>query len=193
MREAPLTDRQKTEKGLYGSYALRVGGREVTAPSKDGSRTTRGGGAAMNSTATELTFTRRRAMRGIVKGFVIGTLGLAGLLVPVGYVHAVDNTQSCFKQGFILCGDGKCGSHKCYCDNKLLTPGETCIKMLGGKYYFFMCDGCSGKVIAVKTTQPTRPGLTAPGAATQGELAPTVPPSGPRAPVGGPVQSPGVR
>ncbi len=30
----------------------------------------------MNSTATELELTRRRAMRGIVKGFVVGTLGL---------------------------------------------------------------------------------------------------------------------
>ena len=33
----------------------------------------------MNSTATELEFTRRGAMRAIVKGFVVGTLGLAVL------------------------------------------------------------------------------------------------------------------
>jgi len=43
-------------------------------------------------------------MRAIVKGFVIGTLGLAWLLVPVGYVYPVDNTtESCSKQGFLLC------------------------------------------------------------------------------------------
>jgi len=49
MREAALTDRQKMEKGLYGSYAPPVGGREVTAQSKNKSRTRRKGGAAMNS------------------------------------------------------------------------------------------------------------------------------------------------
>jgi hypothetical protein len=49
MREAPLTDRQKIEKGLYGSYAPLVGGREVTAQSKDGSWTRRKEGAAMKS------------------------------------------------------------------------------------------------------------------------------------------------
>jgi hypothetical protein len=79
MREASLTDRQKTDEALYGSYDPRVGGREVRAQSKDGSHTRRGG-AAMNSTATELEVTRRRAVRAIVKGFVVGTLGLAVLV-----------------------------------------------------------------------------------------------------------------
>jgi len=78
MREAQLTDRQKIEKGLYGSCASRVRGLEVTAQAKDESRT-RGGGATMNSTATELTFTRRRAMRTIVKGFVIAVFAAAVL------------------------------------------------------------------------------------------------------------------
>ena len=85
MREMPLTDRQTTDKSLYESYAPRVRGREVTAQSKHGSRTQRKGGAAMNSTATELTFTRRRrAMRGIVKVFIVGTLGLAVLFGSPG-------------------------------------------------------------------------------------------------------------
>ena len=39
MRETPMTDGQKTDKGLYGSYAPRIRGGEVTARSKDGSRT----------------------------------------------------------------------------------------------------------------------------------------------------------
>ena len=47
MREAPLTDRQKTDEVLYGSCAPRVGGREVTAQSKEGSWTRRQGGAVM--------------------------------------------------------------------------------------------------------------------------------------------------
>ena len=76
MREAPLTDGQKTDRDLYVSYASRVGGRGVTAQSKDGSHTRRKGGAAMNSSATELEFTRRRAMRAIVKVFVGWTRGL---------------------------------------------------------------------------------------------------------------------
>jgi hypothetical protein len=185
MREVPLTDRQKTEKGLYGSYAPRVRGREVAAQSKDGSQTRRGG-AAMNSTATELEFTRRRAMRGIVKGFVIGILGLAGLLVPVGYVHALDSKESCGQQGFILCKDGACGSRKCWCNNKVLTPGETCSNTLAGKTYFYYCDGCSGKVISVikpKTPQRTRPGLV-----PQGQLTPTTPTRRVAPPAGGTLQ-----
>jgi hypothetical protein len=80
MREAPLTDREKTDKGLYDFHDPRVRGREVTAQWKDQSRRRRGGGAAMNSTATELEFTRRRGMRAIVKVFVVWTLGLAVLV-----------------------------------------------------------------------------------------------------------------
>ncbi len=77
MRKAPLTDSQKTDKGLYGPYVPRVRGRGVTAQSKDGSRTRRGrGGAAMNPTATELEFTWRRAMRAIVKVFAAALLFL---------------------------------------------------------------------------------------------------------------------
>lgn len=49
MRDAALTDRQKTEKGLDGSYAPRVRGRVVIAQWKDVSWTRRKGGAAMNS------------------------------------------------------------------------------------------------------------------------------------------------
>ncbi len=116
-------------------------------------------------------------MRGIVKVFVIGILGLAGLLVPVGYVHALDNADSCGKQGFILCKDGKCGSHKCSCDGKALTPGDTCNKLVGGKRYFYYCDGCSGKMIQLITRQPNLPQLT-----------PSVPPSQVKPPAGGTLQ-----
>ena len=48
MRGAPLTDRQKTDKGLYGSYAPRVRGREVTGQSQNELWAKRGG-AAMKS------------------------------------------------------------------------------------------------------------------------------------------------
>jgi len=132
----------------------------------------------MNSTAIELEFTRRRAMRGIVKGFVIGVLGLAGLLVPVGYVHALDNAESCGKQGFILCSDGKCGSRKCTCNNKVLTPGAHCTNTLGGKTYHYYCDGCSGKMIPMQLRTP-QPNL---------QLTPSVPPSRVTPPAGGTLQ-----
>ncbi len=49
MREALLTDREKTDKSFYGSCAPCVGGREVTTQSKDRSRTRQGGGASMRS------------------------------------------------------------------------------------------------------------------------------------------------
>lgn len=126
-------------------------------------------------------------MRGIVKVFVIGILGLAGLLVPVGYVHAVDNAESCGKQGFILCKDGGCGSRKCSCQGKILTPGETCSNTLAGKTYFYMCDGCTGKLgpLQARTPQPTRPGL---GVVPQGELTPTAPTRQVTPPTGGTLQ-----
>lgn len=73
MREAPLTDRQKTDEALYGSYAPRVRGREVTAQSKDGSRTTRGGGAAMNS---------KNAFGSAMLVLVAALFGVVGLTVP---------------------------------------------------------------------------------------------------------------
>jgi len=184
MREARLTDRQKHEKDPYGSYAPRVRGREVTAQSKDGSQTRRGG-AAMNSTATELEFTRRRAMRGIMKGFVIGVLGLAGLLVPVGYVHALDNTESCAKAGWVLCENGKCGTTHCVCNGKALAPGETCTKMIEEKHIFYYCDGCSGKMLDVRTPQPNLQ-LRTPQPNLQ--LTPAVPPSRVKPPAGGTLQ-----
>lgn len=175
MREAPRIDRQKHEKDLYGSYAPRVRGREVTAQSRDGSQTRRGG-AAMNSTATELTFTRRRAMRGIVKGVVIGILGLAWLLVPVGYAHAVP--KSCNGGRYIVCPNGRCGRSTCKCDGKVLTPGADC--RINGKIHY--CDGCSGKMLPLelRTPQQIRPGLV-----PQGELTPSVPPSQVKPPAGG--------
>jgi hypothetical protein len=107
--------------------------------------------------SNSLVFTRRRAMRGIVKVLVIGVLGLAGLLVPAGYVHALDNYESCRKQGYALCEDGKCGNRSCYCNNKVLKPGEDCTKTLGGKHYMFICNGCSGKMepVALRTPQQT--------------------------------------
>lgn len=177
MREASLTDRQKTDEDLYGSYAPRVGGREVTAQSKDGSHTRRGG-AAMNSTATELDFTRRRAMRGIVRAFVVGTLGLAWLLVPVGDVHAV---PKCDTKRYIVCPGGKCGNRTCSCDGKTLQPGADCL--IDKKIHY--CDGCSGKMkpIGISTPKRIRPGLV-----PQGELTPSVPPSQVKPPPGSPLQ-----
>jgi len=118
-------------------------------------------------------------MRAIVKGFVIGTLGLAWLLVPVGYVHAapIDPTKSCDTQRYIVCGDGSCGSRKCYCNNKVLTPGDACTKKVGGKTYIFYCDGCSGKVVSLITRQPTPL-----------QLSPTTPPTQAKPPAGGTLQ-----
>ena len=103
-------------------------------------------------------------MRAIVKGFVIGTLGLAWLLVPVGYVHAKPTKESCAKEGFILCKDGACGSRKCWCNNKVLTPGDQCTNTLAGKVYIYMCDGCSGKLITVIKPTTPQPGLVKPPA-----------------------------
>jgi hypothetical protein len=102
-----------------------------------------------------------------VKGLVIGTLGLAWLLVPVGYVNALDNTASCAKQGYILCSDGKCGSRSCYCNNKTLKPGDTCTKTLGGKTYIYYCDGCTAKMIQVIKPQPRQKLAPAPGGTLQ--------------------------
>ena len=73
MRKAPLTDRQKTEKGLYGSYASRVRGRAVTAQSKEGSWTRRKGGAAMKS---------KNAFGSAKLVLVAALFGVVGLAVP---------------------------------------------------------------------------------------------------------------
>ena len=122
-------------------------------------------------------------MRGIVKVFMIGILGLAWLLVPVGYVRALDNAESCGKQGFILCKDGKCGSRNCTCQGKTLKPGEECSKLCvvgtTAKVCFDICDGCSGKLepLQLRTPQRTLPQLT-----------PTVPPSRVTPPAGGTLQ-----
>jgi hypothetical protein len=106
-------------------------------------------------------------MRAIVKVFVSGILGLAWLLVPVGYVHALDNTASCAKEGFILCKDGACGRRNCACDGKTLKPGEDCKKWSGGKLYIYYCDGCSGKMLQVITRQPPRQVAPSPGGTLQ--------------------------
>jgi len=122
-------------------------------------------------------------MRGIVKGFVIGTVALVGLLVPVGYVHSRDNTTaSCAKDGYMLCSDGNCSTRKCSCGGKLLKGGEDCSNTVGGKTYRYMCDGCTGKLdpLQVKTPQRIRPGLV-----PQGELTPTTPTRQVTPPTGG--------
>jgi len=124
-------------------------------------------------------------MRAIVKGIVIGTLGLAWLLVPVGYVHALDNAESCAKEGFILCKDGACGRRTCTCQGKTLKPGEDCKRWEGGKLKIDFCDGCSGKMTQVISRQPTRPGL---GVVPQGQLTPTTPPTQAKPPAGGTLQ-----
>jgi hypothetical protein len=86
-------------------------------------------------------------MRAIVKGFVIGVLGLAGLLVPVGNAQAVDNTASCAAGGWVLCKSGKCGTNYCTCGGKTLQPGDNCTKERDGKPQQFWCDGCSGNMV----------------------------------------------
>jgi len=98
-------------------------------------------------------------MRAIVKGVVIGILGLAWLLVPVGYVHAVPK-KSCDTQRYIVCSDGTCGTRNCTCSGKTLTPGDICSKKVGTKTTFSYCDGCTGKMTQVITPQPTLPQLT---------------------------------
>jgi hypothetical protein len=106
-------------------------------------------------------------MRGIVKVFAIGAMGLVGLLVPVGYVHALDNTASCAKEGYILCKDGACGRRNCTCDGKTLKPGDHCSRTSGGKTTFYYCDGCSGKMLQVIKPQPRRQVAPAPGGTLQ--------------------------
>jgi hypothetical protein len=145
MREAPLTDRQKTDMSFYGSCAPRVGGRGVTAQSKDGQRTRRGGGAAMNSTATELSFTRRRAMRAFVKVFVVWALGLAVLLGSSTVSLAASKLRL--------------GSRNCYCNCSTsqnagvgvlsweLKGNEHC--SIGGKTCTF--NGVSGTITQCST------------------------------------------
>jgi hypothetical protein len=105
-------------------------------------------------------------MRAIVKGVVIVVLGLAWLLVPVGYVHALDNYESCREQGYVLCEDGKCGSRTCTCDGKTLKPGDDCTKLVGGKRYLYLCDGCSGKMEPVALRTPQRTPAKPPAAGT---------------------------
>jgi hypothetical protein len=91
-------------------------------------------------------------MTGIVKAFVGGTLGLAGLLVAAGYAYPLDTQKSCNASGYILCGDGNCGTKTC--SGK--EPGETMCSPLS----CYMCDGCSGTWVLVgRTLQPGRKGL----------------------------------
>jgi hypothetical protein len=73
MRDAALTDRQKTEKGLYGSYAPRVRGREVIAQWKGVSWTRQKEGAVMNS---------KIAFRSAMLVLVAALLGVVGAAVP---------------------------------------------------------------------------------------------------------------
>ena len=133
----------------------------------------------MNSTATKLEFTRRRAMRGIVKVFVVGTLGLAGLLVPAGYVHSAqkETLKSCLDKGYAFCEGGTCASGKCGGQ----SPGTT----ICGKYNCYMCDGCTSTWIVIRgssePTQPWRGGVVAPRPGGVYEP-PASGPSGPRSP-----------
>jgi hypothetical protein len=91
-------------------------------------------------------------MTGIVKAFVAGTLGLAGLLVAAGYAYPLDTQKSCNAAGYILCGDGHCGTKTC--GGK--QPGETMCSHVA----CYMCDGCSGTWILVgRSQQPGRTGL----------------------------------
>jgi hypothetical protein len=86
-------------------------------------------------------------MTGIVKALVGGTLGLAGLLVAAGYAYTLDTQKSCNANGYILCGDGKCGTRTC--GGK--EPGQT----MCAPSACYMCDGCSGTWILVGRSLPS--------------------------------------
>ncbi len=115
-------------------------------------------------------------MRTIMKVFVVGTLGLAGLLVPAGYVHPRQTQASCNANGFILCSNGECGEMTCIWEGKTMQPGETAVGYGMGWY----CDGCSGIMRVVgrplPPTQPGQEGIVAPAPEQQVEP----PASGPR-------------
>ena len=139
MREAPLTDGQKTDKGLYGSYAPPIGGREVTAQSKNKSQTRRKGGAAMKS---------KIALGSAMLVLVAALLGVAGPAdarwVNIKGTHTAGEIQGkCSVAG----GDFTCPLNDCRkgfrCDNTKNGGGKvTCGK-----------DGkCTGSVPA--RTQP---------------------------------------
>jgi hypothetical protein len=90
------------------------------------------------------------------EGFVVGTLGLAGLLIHAGYVHPapVDTQESCADKGYVLCSDGKCGSRTCGGE----APGSTkCTTGRAGRCY--MCDGCTSTWIEFGRSDPNQPGL----------------------------------
>ena len=86
-------------------------------------------------------------MKGIVKISLATTFALAGLLVGTGYAR--DTQKSCNASGYILCGNGNCGTKTC----GGRQPGETqCSRMA-----CYMCDGCSGTWILVgRAVQPDR-------------------------------------
>jgi len=114
MREVPVTDRQKTEKGLYGSYAPRVGGREVTAQLKDGSQTRRKGGTAMNSKIA----------------FVSAMLAIAATSAPSPPAHAAPKRspqEQCEAEGYLWSAALGCGNQWCPLDHAggAAAPGST--------------------------------------------------------------------
>ena len=84
-------------------------------------------------------------MKGIVKASVVTTFALAWLLV--GAAYARDTQKSCNASGYILCGNGNCGTQTC--NGK--QPGET----MCHRFACYMCDGCSGTWVLVgRTVQP---------------------------------------
>jgi len=116
-------------------------------------------------------------MKGIVKASVVTTfalVALAGLFVGAGYARSTDTQKSCNASGYILCGNGNCGTKTC----GGRQPGETqCSRMA-----CYMCDGCSGTWVLVgRTVQPDRGRLPLqfPGAelppATKSERHPILP------------------
>ena len=89
-------------------------------------------------------------MREIAKVFVVGTLGLAVMLVLAGYLHARETQVSCNAKGYVLCSGGNCGSKTCSNGG---TPGQNFCNAL--KCY--MCDGCTGKWVEVGRSQSIPP------------------------------------
>jgi hypothetical protein len=126
MGEAPLTDRQKTDKGLYGSYAPPVGAREVTAQSNDGSQTTRGGAAVNSKNAF------RSAMLVLVAalialatpGFLVGLASAAD--VNIKGTHSRAEIKGACKKAGGTYGEGEKGQY--FCNNDKKGTGVNCDK-----------------------------------------------------------------
>jgi hypothetical protein len=123
----------------------------------------------MNSTATELEFTGRRAMRGIVKGFVVGTLGLiqkGELRRGKSIVFTIALTTVAFVAGEASAAKLTEQQVKNVCAGQKIQEsslGWGCQKKCGDKICDYTCEkdkngksfNCSGEVVTVR--RPSTP------------------------------------